>query len=167
MGKLVEEVKLWNTPLAGALLLWSFTKGYSSNHSGGDCPIGLLHFIAFAILTKKELSELISNRRDGLQSYVRGFEANNSVDILLSIQAEVLKKREKALEAIDVAISEGLLVWDFESGKLYPRDLKKKPRRGNGLRDAYQKDRKKAEILGKWFSKHDLPTIAAYLKVIL
>jgi len=166
MGLLIEEVKLWNTPLVGAFLLWSFTKGYSDNHPNGDSPVGLLHFIALAILTNKELMRPISNMRDDLQSYVRSFQDKNESDILLNIQPRTLARREQTLKAIDVAIAEGLLAWDTDNGKLYSRKLEKRPGRGKALKKDVKRDGVKAEILGKWFSQHDLPTIAAYLKVV-
>jgi hypothetical protein len=75
-------------------------------------------------------------------------------------------KREYTLAAIDIAIAEGLLVWDVDSGKLYPRDLTKPPDRGKKLKTVIKREGKKAEILGKWFAQHDLPTIAAYLRVV-
>ncbi len=166
MGLLIDEVKLWNTPLVSAFLLWSFTKGYCDNHPNGDAPIGLLHFIALAILTNKKLMRPLSNRRDDLQSYVRSFQDKHESDILLSIHPRILERREHTLKAIDLAVAEGLLVWDVDSGKLYSRELKKKPARGKNLKQNIRTDGLKAEILGKWFSQHELPTIAAYLKVV-
>lgn len=166
MGQLVEEVKLWNTPLIGAYLLWEFTKGYLSGHPTGDAPIVVLHFIASAILTNKELLEPISARRDDLQSYARSFEESRESDILLIIHERVIQKREYTLASINIAIAEGLLVWDVDGGKLYPREISKKPGLGKTLRASIKKDGRKAEILGKWFAKHDVPTIAAYLKVV-
>lgn len=166
MGKLVDEVKLWNTPIIGAYLLWKFTQGYCSGHPHGDAPIGVLHFVASAILTHKELLEPINNHRNDLQSYARSFENTKNSDILLSIQQRIKDKREYTLAAIDIAISKGLLVWDMESGKLYPRELKKRPGRGRGLKSKITNEGNKAEILGKWLSGHDIPAISAYLKVV-
>lgn len=166
MGEFVEEVKLWNTPVIGAFLLWKFTKGYCDNHPNGDAPIGLLHFVASAILTNKKLLHPLNNKRDSLQSYVRSFENTKDSDILLSIQERTKDKFEYTLKAIDIAIAEGLLVWDLKSGKLYQRDLKKLPDRGKGLKGIHKNNGEKAELLGKWFSQHELPTIAAYLKIV-
>ena len=166
MGQLVEEVKLWNTPTVGAYLLWKFTTGYCDGHPNGDAPIGLLHFLAIAMLTNKKLLEPINNRRDDLQSYARSFENSKDSDILLTIQERAREKREYTMASIDIAIAKGLLVWDVDSGKLYPRNLSKSPSRGKALKEMFKKNGKKAEILGKWFAKHDLPTVAAYLKVV-
>jgi hypothetical protein len=166
LGKLVDEVKLWNTPIIGAYLLWRFTQGYCNDHPHGDAPIGLLHFVAIAILTNKELMKPISNQRDDLQSYARSFENSKDSDILLSIHQRVTDKREYTLASIDIAIAEGLLMWDMEGGKLYPRDLSKRAGRGKSLKSAIKREGEKAEILGKWFSKHDLLGIEAYLKVV-
>jgi len=166
LGQLVDEVKQWNTPIVGAYLLWMFTKGYCGGHPHGDAPIGLLHFIASAILTSKKLLKPISNKRDDLQSFARSFENTKDSDLLLTIQDRTIKKREYTLKAIDIAIAQGLLVWDVDSGKLYPRDLSKRPDRGKILKSLIKRDGKKATILGKWFAKHDLSTIAAYLKVV-
>ncbi|MBX4267548.1 three component ABC system middle component [Clostridium estertheticum] len=166
MGRILDEVKLWNTPIIGAFLLWRFTQGYCNGHPHGDAPIGLLHFLASAILTNKELLKPISNQRPDLQSYARSFENTKNSDILLSIQHRVMEKCEYTLAAIDIAIAAGLLVWDGESGKLYPCNLIKSPGRGKALKKDIVSEGKKAEILGKWLSKHDIPTIEAYLKVV-
>lgn len=166
MGQLVEEVKLWNTPLIGSYLLWRFTKGYCENHPHGDAPVGLLHFVACAILTSNKLLKPISNRRDDLQSYVRSFEDSQDSDILLTIQDRVKEKQQYTLEAIDICISEGLLVWDSETGKLHPCNQEEDSIRKKHLKKQIKSDGDKAEILGKWFSRHAVPTIAAYLKVV-
>lgn len=166
MGQLVEEVKLWNTPIVGAYLLWEFTKGYYKGHPNEEAPIALLHFLASAILTNKELLESINDQKDGLQSYTRSFEELKKSDILLNIHELVKQKREYTIASIDIAIAEGLLIWDVDSGKLYPREISKKPKYGKALKKTIRKDGKKAEILGKWFSKHDVCTIATYLKVV-
>jgi len=55
LGELADEVKLWNSPAIGAYLLWRFSTGYCQGHASGDAPLGLLHFIAGAILTSKDL----------------------------------------------------------------------------------------------------------------
>lgn len=167
MGQLVEEVKIWNTPIIGVYLLWRFTQGYCKGHPTGDAPIGILHFVASGILTNKKMLERINDRRKDLQSYVRGFEDSKDSDILLTIHESVKEKREYTIASLDIAISEGLLVWDLESGKLYPRDITKKASHGKALKSIHKEDGKKAEILGKWFGKHDLPAIATYLKVVL
>jgi len=166
LSNLVEEVKIWNTPIIGAYLLWRFTQGYCAGHEVGDAPIGLLHFVASAILTNERLMLPVSNRRKNLQSYVRCFEDKKDSDILLNLQSRIKEKSGYTLAAIDIAISEGLLVWDVESGKLYPRELTKKAGSGKALRPKIKTDGNKAEVLGKWFSEHDLSTIGAYLKVV-
>lgn len=166
MGQVVNEVKQWNTPIVGAFLLWKFTQGYCAGHRNGDAPVALLHFLAVAILTNRQLLDPINNRRNDLQSYVRSFENDKRSDLLLGIQKRVLDKRNYALASIDMAVSTGLLVWDTENGKLYPREVSKQIGRGVILRTSMGKDGNKAEILGRWFSQHELSTIAAYLEVV-
>lgn len=166
MDKLVEEVKQWNTPSLGAYLLWKFTTGYSDAHPNGDAPVGLLHFLAIALLTNNKLLEPISNRRPNLQSYVRDFENKKNSDVLVTIHDRVERSRNYTMAAIDIAVATGLLFWDVDSGKLYPRkDVK--ARRGNALKPSLVRVGAKAEILGKWFSEHNIPTVATYLKVVL
>jgi hypothetical protein len=58
------------------------------------------------------------------------------------------------------------MVWDMESGNIYPRALSRKPSHGKALKAPIKRIGEQAEILGKWFSKHDLVTIEAYLKVV-
>jgi len=100
MSEVLEEVKVWNTPIIGACLLWRFTSGYTSNHPNGDGPTGLLHFIATAILTNQRLSTPISNKRADLQSYVRSFEETKSSDLLLSIHERVKDKMSYTMKAL-------------------------------------------------------------------
>jgi len=163
---LVEEVRTWNTSLVGAFQLWQFTQGYCDAHPSGDAPIGLLHFIAGPILACPQLSKTISNRRKNLQSYAFGFEDKKCVDLLFGLQSRIHNRRRQTMEAIDAAICAGLLVWDTESGKLYPR-MAPQAKRGASLRSGLKREGEKAKILGSWFAAHELPAIAAYLKVVL
>ncbi|GAA3928884.1 hypothetical protein GO495_06405 [Chitinophaga oryziterrae] len=166
MGEILEEVKLWNTPIIGAYLLWRFSTGYCSTHPSGDAPVGLLHFIATAILTSPKLSGPISNKRANLQSYIRSFEDSKNSDILLSIHDRIKDKMAYTMKAIDIAVSRELLFWDFETAKLYPKNNLRKASRGNALRNSHEQNGNKAEILGKWFGKHNLADIAQYLKIV-
>lgn len=167
MGQIIEEVKLWNTPTVGAFLLYKFTYGYQKHHLTGDSPVALLHFIAIPILTSALLKEPISDKRGNLQSYVRSFEENKISDLLLSIHERTREKRHYSWQSIDIAVATGLLFWDSENGKLHPRQIKSTPIRGTSPRSSLKRDGEKAEILGKWFSQHDIATITAYLKVLL
>ena len=166
MGQLVEEVKIWNTPAVGAFLLWKFTCGYVNNHPAGDSPVGLLHFVASGILSNKELLDAISNRRENLASFVRWFEEQEKVDVLMEIQARIKTKLKYTLESLDVAMMSGLLVWEPQTAKIYPLLNVKTPKRGFGLNALYKSYGTKAEALGKWFAQHDLRTIATYLKIV-
>lgn len=167
MSELVEEVKIWHTPLIGAYLLWRFTQGYCKAHPSGDAPVGLLHFIASAILTHSQLSKPITNRRKNLQSYVLSFDHEKKVDFLVGIHERVKDKKSFTLSAIDAGISQGLFVWDSTSGKIYPAEPITKLKSKNKLRPSVVKEGVKAEILGKWFAIHEPHSIATYLKVVL
>jgi hypothetical protein len=167
MGQLVEEVKQWNTPVIGAYLLWRFTQGFCDNHPKGEAPIAIYHFLAAGILTDYNMLELISDRRIHLQAYIRGFEEKKKTDLLLGLQRNISKKRQYTLEAIEIAVSTGLLVWDIEEARLYPKEIIKRPQKGNSLMSSIKTYGKKAEILGKWFSAHDISSVATYLEVVL
>jgi len=164
---LAEEVRLWNTPLFGAYLLWEFTNSYQEYHPNGATPNGLLHFIASAILTNPQMSNYISARRPNLQSFALGFEENKRSDILLSLQSRIQNKKQYTLSAINTAIALGLLSWEAETGNIHPHKLSKKPKKGTNLRAAVKSEGHKAKILGSWFSQHDTSTIASYLRVEL
>jgi hypothetical protein len=166
MGEVLEEVRIWNTPVIGAYLLWRFTKGYTATHPSGDAPVALLHFVAVAILTSQQLSRPVSNMRADLPSYVRSFEDSKSSDILLSIHERTKARLAYTLKAIDIAVAQGLLFWDTETAQLYPKSELKKPARGNALKSIHGQNGKKAEILGNWFGKQDLASIANYLKIV-
>ncbi len=167
MGTLVEEVRQWNSPSVGAYLLWRFTSGYCDAHPNGDAPVALLHFLAIPLLKSERLLEPISNMRKDLQSYVRSFESSKDSDLLVSIHDRVTHNRRYTLNAIDIAVSMGLIFWDTDSGKLYPLKDVQRPRRGNALKRSFVRDGNKAHILGGWFAEHSISTIATYLKVVL
>ncbi|RLA48085.1 MAG: hypothetical protein DRR06_00620 [Gammaproteobacteria bacterium] len=167
MGILVEEVKMWNTPVVGAYLLWSFTKAYRTYHPEGEAPVGILHFIAYALLTDQRLTKRISGNRPNLQSYVRGFQEKGEVDLLVGVHQEVISRRANAMDAIDIAVARGLLVWDVDSGRIYARESLPRAKKGRAMSEYARKLGKKAEILGQWFSQHDALTVASYLKVVL
>lgn len=166
MGQVVEEVKIWNTPIAGAFLLWKFTCGYIANHPKADAPIGLLHFVAIGILANQETLEQVDDRKTNLPAYVRWFEENKKVDLLLEVQERIKEKRDFTWRAIDIAIANGLLAWDVNTGKLHPRTSLAKSPPKKGLKLVYERQGKKAEVLGKWFAQLDLRTIASYLKIV-
>ena len=165
MGKLVEEVRLWNTPVVGAHLLWRFTSGYTEHHANGDAPSALLHFLAMAIVTSPQLLEGISGRRPNLQSYARSFCEKGRTDLLLGIQKRVDQKKAYTLAAIDMAVANGLLAWDVERGKLYARSRNTSPGRGCRPKGAMDSTGNKAALLGTWFSEHDIGAIASYMGV--
>lgn len=164
---LAEEVREWNTPLFSAYLLWEFTLGYKEAHPDNSSPIGILHFIALALLTNPRLAKYVSNKRRSLQSYTLGLEENKLTDQLLSLQDRINQRKHHTLEAIDAAINAGLLVWDTESAIIYPVDLSKKPSHGKTLKATVKSYGAKARLLGNWFSAHDTFTIANYLRVTL
>lgn len=167
MSELLEEVRLWNTPAIGAFLLFRFTQGYIAEHADGAAPVAINHFIALPILTNERLKSPISNMRADLQSFVRSFEDSKSSDVFLDIQERIKQKKVAIWSAIDFAVANGLLFWDFERAKLYARTEEIVSQKGKGLKESLKKDGEKAEILGRWFAQHDIHTICAYLKIVL
>jgi len=167
MSKLIDEIREWNTPIIGAYLLWNFTQGYSTNHPYGDSPIVILHFIANAILSSNVLCEDISGRRTNLESYVRSFTENKKSDLLASIQQRTIEKRSNTMAAIDIAVSSGLLVWDTENATLHAHNITRLKRGGRKLGKTIIDRAKQANVLGGWFSSHDIASITSYLGVVL
>lgn len=167
MSSLIKEVKEWNTPLVTGYLLWRFTQGFYENQKNGEAPVALNHFIAMPILLNSLLLEKINNRRKSLQSYIKSFEEEKRSDLLAGIHDLVRKNMLHTLQSLDVAVTSGLLVWNYESAVLYPTKIQTKIKRGHSLRKDIVNTGDKAEILGKWFSEHDVLTVASYLKVVL
>ena len=166
MSKLVEEIREWNTPIVGAYLLWRFSKGFADKHPNSEAPVAILHFIASAILTSEVLACHISRRRKNLEAYVRGFTDDKKTDVLACLQQRVVARREYTMAAIDIALSTGLLAWDVDSARLFPLSLTE--RRGvRKLSAVVQVYGEKAEILGEWFSEHDVSSIVSCLGVVL
>jgi hypothetical protein len=83
------------------------------------------------------------------------------------LQQHIALKRSYTLSSIEIAVATGLLTWDTETAKLYYTDVKKIKRGTASMGIAVQQLGDKAEILGKWFSQHDLSSITAYLNIVL
>jgi hypothetical protein len=167
MGKLVEEVKEWNTPVVGAYLLWRFTQGFVKNHPAGDAPVVILHFIATGIITEPGIYDAIKGNRPNLASFVRWFNEEKKSDFLACLNHKIIQKRRYTMDSIDIAVSCGLLAWDIETAKLFPATIKRVKNGTSSKGIAIQKLGDKAVILGRWFSEHDLHTITAFLGVVL
>jgi hypothetical protein len=167
MGKLVEEVKEWNTPVIGSYLLWRFTQGFVQNHPNGDAPVVILHFIVSGIMAEPNIYDAISGNRPNLASFIRWFNEEKKSDFLACLNQNIIQKRKYTIESIDIAVSCGLLAWDIETAKIFPVAIKRVKSGTASKGIAIQKLGNKAEILGKWFSECNLPTLTAYLGVVL
>jgi hypothetical protein len=167
MGKLIEEVKEWNTPLVGAYLLWRFTRGFVQSHPNGDAPIVILHFIASGIMTEPNIYDAINRHRPDLASFIRWFNEEKKSDFLSCFNQKIIQKRKYTMESIDIAVSCGLLAWDTATAKIFPATIGRVKTGTSSKGIAVLKLGKKAEILGEWFSAHDLSTVTAYLGVVL
>ncbi len=167
MSRLVEEVKEWNTPLVGAYLLWQFNKSYVENHPVGDTPIVIEDFVAYTLLINNCYNENINGHRENIASYIRSFTENNKSDLLACLSDRIREQMCIAMESIDIAVSVGLLAWDIDSAKLFPI-LEFSPKRGSGGKGiSVLSLKRKANILGKWFSNSDMNTALTSLGVIL
>lgn len=140
MGKLVEEVKEWNTPVIGAYLLWHFTQGY------------VLHFIASGILTEPSICDGINHRPD-IASFVRWFNEEKKSDFLTCLNQNIIRKRKYTLQSIDIAVSCGLLAWNIETAKIYLAAIEKVKRGTSSKGIAVQKLGDKAKKLGHTWQK--------------
>jgi len=165
MGRLVEEVREWNSPVVGAYLLWRFTQAYSQKHCHGDAPMVILHFIAHTLLTSVDFYNEIPHKPD-LASFIRAFTDKKKSDKMACFGAMVSKQRETTMKAIDIAVATGLLAWDTNTARLVARDFK--PVRGSPSKGAaIQELDKHAQKLGAWFAELNDSTIILQLGVVL
>jgi hypothetical protein len=167
MGKLIEEVQEWNTPVVGAYLLWRFTKSFIQNHSKGDAPIATFHFFVSGIMTEPNIYNTLSGHRSNLPSFVRWFNEEKRSDLLACLSQQILKQRIYTIKSIDIAVSSGLLAWDVETAKIYSTNISRIKKGTSIMGLSVQNLGDKAEVLGKWFAEYDLHTVAAYLGVVL
>ena len=167
MTNLACEVSEWNTPVVGAFLLWHFSLGYKQHNEMKDCPVVILHFIAMGILSSCNFLDKISRRRSNLEAFIRSFYESNQSDLLACLQQRIKSKMAYTSAAIDIAVSSGLLFWDYDKAILCPTEPPTNTRRGIKIGDEMKKMAYKAEILGEWFSEHDISSITLYLGVVL
>jgi len=167
MGKLIEEVREWNTPIIGSYLLWQFTNSFIQNHSRGDAPIVIYHFIVSGIMTEPDICNAISGHRPNLTSFIRWFNEEKKSDLLAFLSQQIIKNRFYTMQSLDIAVSSGLLTWDIETAKIFPISKFHAKRGTSAMGISVHKLGEKARILGKWFSEYDLPTLTAYLGVVL
>jgi hypothetical protein len=93
MGKLIEEVQEWNTPVVGSYLLWQFTNGFIQNHRQGDAPVVIYHFIASGIITEPNICNAISGLRPNFASFIRWFNEEKKSDFLACLNQQIIKSR--------------------------------------------------------------------------
>jgi hypothetical protein len=167
MGKLVEEVREWNTPVVGAYLLWRFTKSFVRNHANGDAPVVVFHFIVSGIMAEPSIYRALNGHRSNLPSFIRWFNEEKKSDHLACLNQQILKQRDYTMKSLDIAVSSGLLAWDIETAKIYPADMARVKRGSATMGISVQELGYKTEVLGKWFSEYDLQTVAVYLGVVL
>jgi hypothetical protein len=167
MGKLIDEVQEWNSPVIGAYLLWRFTKSFTQNHVKGEAPIVIFHFIVSGILAEPSIYDAISGHRPNLASFIRWFNEEKKSDLLACLSQQIIKNRSYTMKSIDIAVSSGLLAWDIETAKIYPVTILRTKRGSSNMGVAVHKLGDKMEILGKWLSEDDLYTITSYLGVVL
>lgn len=167
MGKLIEEIQEWNTPVVGSYFLWRFTKSFVQNHPKGDAPIATFHFFVSGIMTNPSIYNVLSGHRSNLPSFIRWFNEEKRSDLLACLSQQILKQRNYTMKSIDIAVSSGLLAWEVETAKIYPVNISRIKNGTSTMGISVQNLGDKAEVLGKWFSEYDLHTVAAYLGVVL
>lgn len=165
MGRLEDEYKEWNTPVIGSYLLWQFCIGYYENSE--RAPSIIEATFAYVLLTDKDYLDNITGHKPNFSSFIRSFTKEKQSDLLLCFSEKLKEKIEYAFKAVDIAVAAGLIAWDSEKATLIPI-MKLKNKTGTArLGSAIKANKKKANLLGKWFSKNNIEIISNSLGVIL
>lgn len=157
-----REIYLMQNPALGAALIWRFTEGYAPKGQG-QLPTMLLLFVVLPILFHEQLRDaaITTNPSSGLRVFAGKFKSQQ--EILLGIQARMLKLRGLSLASILIAIQSKLISLDTSVAQVEslrpkaPADLEK------NIVDML----KAAQKLGHWCKTLTLQEVQAILRIKL
>ncbi len=158
-GKPISSVEAVQNSAMGAMILWSFGRGYQSE-APGRLPLFHFAFIVLPILLHRPTLELVSgtNVSSGLGKFVEKFDRHR--EELMAVHTRALAMRRLSLEGVSTGVEAGLLSVLYEKGQL----------RANEVKSRRPSERIKpyivaAEKLGRWVARVPAPTVFSLLRI--
>jgi hypothetical protein len=156
-----SEIDLVYNPSIGGFLVWRASSGsLAENGRAFSIPLA---FLVLPLLLHWQSNELIgsTNKSSGLTLYGNKLGAHQ--EDLLAVHQRALLMRQLSLDSILMAQACQMLAIDSANASLLPLDAPAP----TPLSELVRKLGMNAEKLGCWFARHDLPQIAATLRVEL
>ena len=164
---LVEELRIWNTPVIGAYLAYRFVKTFAQKRPDKRPPDLIMLCLAIAVLSDRRLSSNIRLRR-GISSFRRYLEGEKNAVAFDGIHDVVAKTLPYTLAAIDIALACGIVRVNAESATIEAVDFQSRKGTNDIITTAITEDVKIIETLAKWFAKFENSSVVAdKLEVLL
>lgn len=155
----ISSVKAVQNSAMGAVILWSFGRGYQEEVFG---RLPLLHFafIVLPVVLHRPTLDLVAgtNRSSGLGKFVEKFERHR--EDLMAVHNRALAMRRLTLEAVSTGASAGLLSVMYDEARLRANDVRL--RRPSERIKPYTSA---AEKLGRWVARVPAPTVFSLLRI--
>ena len=155
----ISSVEAVQNSAMGAVILWSFGRGYQGEVLG-RLPLLHLSFLVLPIVLHRPTLELVTGTltSSGIGKFIEKFERCR--EDLMAIHTRALLMRRLSLEAVSTGISVGLLSVLYEDGQL----------RANEVTMRHPTERIKpytaaAEKLGHWMARVPPANIFSLLRV--
>ncbi|MGB3042235.1 MAG: three component ABC system middle component [Xanthobacteraceae bacterium] len=155
----ISSVEAVQNSALGAVILWSFGRGYQSEVLG-RLPVFHFAFIVLPIVLHRPTLDLVSgtNLSSGLGKFVEKFDRNR--EDLMAVHTRTLAMRRLSLEAVSTGIATGLLSILYENALLRANEVKL--RRPSERIKPYVAA---AEKLGHWVARVPAPNVFSLLRI--
>lgn len=119
----LSSVDAVQNPALGAVLLWSFGRGFQQEVMG-RLPVLHLAFLVLPIVLHRPTLELVSGTfpSSGLGKFIEKFERHR--EDLMAVHTRTLAMRRLTLEGLSTGVASGLLSIDYATGVLRANDVK-------------------------------------------
>ncbi len=157
--KTVSSVEAVQNSALGAVILWSFGRGYQAEIVG-RLPIFHFAFIVLPIVLHRPTLGIVSgtNVSSGLGKFVEKFDRNR--EDLMAVHTRAVAMRRLSLEAVSTGIATGLLSILYEGAMLRSNEVNL--RRPSERIKPYVAAAKK---LGHWVARVPAPTVFSLLRI--
>ena len=119
---ITRELRLVQNEALGAVLIWRFSCGYTSEHRTSDAAPLPLAFLVPPLIFHRDTYDAIAGTKSGLHAFADKFTRSDNVqtDILLDVHERAIRFRPFCLNALEIAVRKRLVTLLTASGRLAP-----------------------------------------------
>lgn len=167
MPSLSRELRNFQNPALGGMLLWRYACAYTEEHSTRDASPLHLAFLVLPLLYFEDTLSLLQSTqaRSGLHGFAAKFPAagSQSAEVLLALTARSRGLRSTTWHSLGLAVQSSLLTIAPKQAELVPLSRSTTTSIPRSLRSTVSA----SEKLGKWFARVTQFEVSNLLKVRL